>query len=553
MRRWDGWPAALALGALYFAILWMTAPAIGFVRDEGYYFKAAQMYFDWFAEFRSQGLNAFSDAVILRHFDYNHEHPPLVKLTQGAFHAVLHDLLGVSSNAQGFRAAGFFFGALALWGTYALGRELHGPQVGLLAAAFLGTMPRFFFDAHLATFDVPIAALWVWNLWAFHRAWTRPSRLHTLVAGLMFGLALATKLNAFFLPFVFVSIWLVDPPDRLWPRRVQGPSGTWDWVLPGLPVTLIAVGALGFAVFFASWPYLWHDPLERFGGYLRFHLGHEHYPVSYFGRLWVKPPFPVSFPWVMSALTIPSPVWVMGAWGLFSMVFRRWNRNSVLLMVGTLLPVALISLPNTPIFGGTKHWYNALPTLSIVAAQVGWQGWQSLRERVPVPAAVAVVLWLGPGVAGIWRVHPHGIGFYNALAGGVRGGAELGMQRAFWGGVVRPLLPELVREVDQGRVFYNRMNFDAFRMYREDGILPRDRLHYANSAKRTAAAFHFEQPEHAENEGQIWSVLGTRPVAGVYVDNVTMGQMYVKGRSDGPPDSTGSKGVRTSTGAAGIQ
>ncbi|HJL41227.1 MAG TPA: glycosyltransferase family 39 protein [Myxococcales bacterium LLY-WYZ-16_1] len=534
-RRRAAFWAALALAALHFVVLWVTAPSIGFVRDEGYYFKAAEQYFEWFEAFGEHGFGALSDSVIRKHFEYNSEHPAFPKLVQGGFHALLHETLGVADAAQGFRAAGFFFAALALLGTFALGLELYGAAVGWVAAAGLATMPRFFFDAHLATFDVPMTAAWVWSLWAFLRAWRQPSRGRVGLAGLVFGLALSTKLNAFFLPFVFAAVWLAEPPEALRVRRRPGPSGTVDWVLPGLPGPLVSVGLLGIAVFFAAWPYLWPDPVNRFGAYLRFHLGHEHYPISYFGELWVQPPFPLSFPWVMTALTVPAPWLVLGAFGLLRSAFRRWNGATAVLVVGTFLPIAVIGLPNTPIFGGTKHWYTALPTLCVVAAALGLRGAQALKSRAKIPVALSVIVWLAPGVAGAVRTHPFGIAYYNALAGGVRGAAELGMQRAFWGTVNRPLLPELVQRVPKGRVFFNRTNYDAYRMYRRVGVLPERGLRYASDARFAKAAFHFEQPEHGEAEAEIWSTLGTRPVAGVYLDNVTLAQLYVKGLSDRPP------------------
>lgn len=547
---------AMVVAAIYVVILAETAPDIGFVRDEGYYFKAAEEYVGWFEVASKDPLEAVQRPTIDRFFSYNHEHPALVKLVQGGVHQLLHEEWGLTSSAQGFRWAGFLYAALAIMATFALGRQIAGPGAGAIAALLLTAMPRFFFDAHLATFDVPITALWTWSLAAFLWLWRAPSDRalrRALVAGAVFGLALATKLNALFLPFVFVGVWLLRPPGPWWPRLVRRADGRADVALGAVPWSLIIVALVGVGVFLASWPWLWPDPVDRVLEYLRFHAQHEHYPISYFGELYVKPPFPWSFPWVMTAYTVPVSVLFLGVVGLVSHLPGVWRRRpaSLLLWAGTLLPIFLISLPSTPIFGGTKHWYNALPTLVIAAADVivkavhgrAWRrSGRSVDEargatrRGPGMAAAAVIAACValPGWVGAGAVHPFGIGYYNELAGGVRGAAELGMQRSFWGYVPFPLYRELDQWTDRGRVFFNRTNYDSYRQYRRDELIPPG-FTYASDPKSARVGVVFEQPEHGETEAGVWANQGPRPVGGVYFDEVTFGQIYVDGRSREPP------------------
>ena len=215
--------------------------------------------------------------------------------------------------------------------------------------------------------------------------------------------------------------------------------------MPPIPLVLIACAVLGPLVFIATWPYLWHDPIARIGGYLAFHMNHEHYPASYFGALLVAPPFPWHFPFVMTVFTVPSPVLALGTLGLGVSAVRLVRQRSLpdaVLFAATLLPVVLIAMPSTPVFGGVKHWFNALPTLCLLAARsLMWvveAGADRLRGMPAGAAKTRTALWtvgvalaVGPGVAGIARSHPDGIGYYNEIAGGYRGGAVLGMQRGF--------------------------------------------------------------------------------------------------------------------------
>lgn len=535
--------ALLAIAiSLYVAVLAWTAPAVGYVRDEGYYFKAAELYMGWVRRlFSADALSAFQDGWITKFFSYNHEHPPLVKLAQGFSWLLFHEGLGWVSDAQGFRVAGFLFAGLSVWATYKLGALLSSKWVGLVAALMLISQPRYFFDAHLACFDVPVTAMWTFSIYAFLWAYTAPPERRSkraLVAGLVFGLGLATKLNVLFLPFLFVLWWLCCPTQPILPRFARAPGGGLDLQLPRVPVVLWACALIGPLVFYLTWPYLWHAPIDRTAWYIRFHLHHEHYPISYFHQLLIKPPFPWHFPLVMSLFTIPSPVLWLGSIGGLIATWRALKRElpALVLLSATALPVFLIAMPSTPIFGGVKHWYNALPSLCILAAQALVWALDWLRERWPragralAPALVSLALL--PGLFGIAASHPNGIGYYNELAGGYRGGAELGMQRGFWGGLAGPLYPKWLK--DGGRVYFNRTNYDAYKMMRREGIIG-ERTRYENSPARADFGVDFIQPEHAGAEGKIWTELGTRPVDGVYQDNITLIQLYERGASARAP------------------
>lgn len=534
---------ALALSLGYVLVLAGTAPDMGYTRDEGYYFRAAEEYGGWWdVLFSTRFLDAFKKDEIARHFSYNTEHPALVKLSQGLTHRVLHKWLGLTGPAQGYRFAGFLFGGLSLFATFLLGRALVSPWVGLLAAGLLATIPRYFYDAHLACFDVPITAMWTLSLFFFWRGLVAPAdavRRRALAAGVVFGLALATKLNSLFLPFVFVLVWL-SQLDFSGFRLRRRPGGGRELYLPALPWVLVACALVGPLVFLAHWPWIWHETFLRIGKYIGFHLHHEHYPIRYFGDVLVKPPFPIAFPFVMSLYTVPGPLLALGTLGLLLTALRALVRRSpadTLLAIATLLPIVLIALPSSPIFGGVKHWYNAMPTLAILAAALVLRAARLFEARHPRwSTAVAVglaALALLPGLLGTIASHPNGIAYYNELAGGFRGGAALGMQRSFWGGLNRPLMPEIAKLPAGSRVFFDHSNWDAVRMYQREGILPRH-VHFANEARSADAATLFEDRENATQEDAIWDGVGTRPVAGVYADEVTLVQLYARRLGQAP-------------------
>ncbi|ATB27837.1 ArnT family glycosyltransferase [Melittangium boletus] len=363
-ERW----LALGLWALAFCALWATESAVGFTRDESFYFHAAEDYARWFQQLVREPARALTDAAIVRAWDYNHEHPALMKTLFGLSHLLFHDTLGWMRSATAFRLPAFALAALVPALTFLLGSAVFSRAAGLFAALSFLLVPRQYFNAELACFDMPIAAMWLLVVYAFWRA--LEDRDWGVLCGVFFGLALCTKHNALFLPFCLApfALW------RAWTSSEAQPAArTGMWRVLGLfaavavlyallvvslgpegfqrkffllsPHTLLfvalAVGSLGMLhvlntehpatalallplatmatfgpiVFYLHWPYLWHAPVDRTAWYLVFHATHNHYAWFYLGTLMREPPFPWSYVVVKTALTVPTSLFVPMATG----------------------------------------------------------------------------------------------------------------------------------------------------------------------------------------------------------------------------------------------
>ena len=358
-ERW----LALALWGLAFGVLWATESAVGFTRDESVYFHAAEGYARWFQLLARQPAQALTDAAIVRDWDFNHEHPALMKELFGLSHLLFHDTLGWLRPAAAFRLPAFALAALVPALIFLLGSGVSSRPAGLFAALSFLLVPRQYFNAELACFDMPIAALWLLVVYAFWRA--LEDRHWGVLCGVFFGLALCTKHNALFLPFCLApfALWRTwstsegVPAARTALGRVLGlfagvavlygllllslgPEGFQRKFLLLSPHTLLfvglAVGSLGMlhglhaahpapalallplatmvvcgpVAFYVHWPYLWHAPVERTAWYLNFHATHNHYAWFYLGRLLREPPFPLAYVAVKTALTVPTSLFV---------------------------------------------------------------------------------------------------------------------------------------------------------------------------------------------------------------------------------------------------
>ena len=556
-RHADGLLAA-GLGLVVALTVVINSTGLGLTRDEGYYFDAAERYAGWFRRLGSDPARAFGDPVIRRHFEVNREHPVLVKnlmaLSYLAF-APGHPNSSWPPEQRGgyvraMRLPAALFSALAVVLVYLLGLSLAGRRVGLLAALMFWLAPRHFYHAGLACLDMPACATWLLVIYAWRRS--RGSLKWSLLTGLFWGLAISTKHNGFFLVPVLGLHWLVAERGSFSFRR-EGFS------LPRIPLAFFAMAVLGPLVFFLHWPFLWHHTVERLGWYFGFHLHHVNYYWEYFGTLLTDPPFPWLYPFAVTALTLPAPTLLLGLVGLLAVLGQRlgrplaalggwlgrfaglearsrpgpdWcdDRDGWLLLVNAFVPLLVIAVPAVPIFGGMKHWLHAMPFFCLLGALALEHLLRSvLDSEGPRRAAFAVVsaLVLLPSVLGLLHVGNYGTSYYNALAGGIDGAADLGMQRQYWSNNVSGVLDWVNENAPpRARVYLHEVNPECFRTYQRDGYLRPDlRMGWSPD---TADVFAYQyHREFVDAEYRAWNRLGhSKPAWGLYLDEVPLLLVY---------------------------
>jgi hypothetical protein len=517
-------PLLLALAT----VLWMVAVEgdQGIGRDESQYFRAGERYWGWIESTAKQigkghVAQAFSRGAVDGAWDDNHEHPPLMKLLYGiswrAFHRCdctgakrglhpipitgKHTTLPIfKRESSAFRFPAILFAGLGVALVYWLARRVLRPLPSAVAAVLSVAQPHYFFHAQISCFDVPITVMAALVALAYWKSLRSPR--WGILCGGFWGLALATKHNAWLFPFFLLAHYL-------WMRRR-------DFLRlrpPRIPLAFVSMATLGPVVLFILWPWLWHAPIERTRGWLVRHTQHEHYNFEYLGRNWNLPPketdrklLRMTFPFVSTLFAVP--VTTLALAGIGTVVFLRRRRSiaenillsdepestraswirpgidvdrapGVFLAIHIAGPVAIIALPSTPIFGGIKHFLPAMPFFCVLAgAGAAWllglarELLPSLRAQRVLPVALASLLCL-PAVAETERSHPDGLGHYNMLAGGFAGGASLGMNRQFWGYSALPLLPWLItHRPPSNRIYWHDVLHDAIVMYSRDGRLP---------------------------------------------------------------------------------
>jgi 4-amino-4-deoxy-L-arabinose transferase-like glycosyltransferase len=561
LDRWD-WLAGSIVLVGTFAVL-MSTLDMGITRDESFYFRAAREYIGWFEELwlhiqHGEISKSFTQQNVDRYWGYNAEHPVLVKTLFALSHKLFYDQLGWLGHIEALRLPGAAFGSIACLLTYLLGRETFGRTAGFIAVGALFLQPRYFFHAHLTCFDVPVTALWVAVIYAYWKS--LDSRRWAVATGLLWGLALSAKLNAFFLPIVLGLHWLVTHWHKFGWTKIDGRARL---KLPPIPWAFVWMAILGPILFYVLWPRHWFDTTERVLWYINFHLKHVHYFVYYLGENWIRPPFPVAFPWVMTAVTVPATILLTFVLGIgraakewrFEDWLSRWKTaiaqrrlpnkapwdrrgTGLLIAINFIFPIALIGMPETPIFGGTKHWMPAMPFLAVISGAGAVWAIERARQLVDdehrkrqVAAVASIVVSLavlGPAAYATAHNHPYGTGYYNEFIGGHRGAAEAGMMRQFWGyagGEALPFLNE--RAPDGTAVWLGNTTIGAWAAYKRDNWLEKNLP--GRGIERSDIALYHHQRAFAQQQNFIYQDYGTMAPSRVYgVDGVPMLSVYVR-------------------------
>ncbi len=502
LDRWDGaCCAVLVLG--YLTLLLSTVHDLGYARDEGFYFQAARSYEAWFELLHTNFSSALEPHTVDRYWSVNHEHPALIKSLFAFSHRYLWSGLQLfREQGTAYRFPAMVLSALGVAVTYAWGARESGRWAGLVSALSLALMPRVFHHSHLACFDMPVTAMLLFTSYAFARS-LEGGVAWAIATGVWYGLLLDTKHNAWLLPGAFVLHFLLTRGKLAWAELRQR-----RWPIPhAFPAMIV----LSPCVFYACWPWIWHDTLQRLRDYAQFHLQHEYYNMEFLGQTYWKPPMPRLYAWVMTLGTVPAITLLLFALGLGVSAARRERLSTPLLW---LLCLAMCYAPwwsdNTPIFGGTKHWMTAYPFLCLFAGR----GFAFAAERLgelcskrvwtlAAPPVLALCVLLGPLCMTLHSV-PWGLSFYTPLVGGAPGAASLGLNRTFWGyttGAVQGFIDQ--RAPQRANVYVHDTALQSWEMLRADGRIRSD-LRGTLSIPGSALALYHHEPHMRRVEFETW-------------------------------------------------
>jgi hypothetical protein len=356
---------------------------------------------------------------------------------------------------------------------------------------------------------MPVTTMLLLTTYAFARS-LEGKLSWALATGVLYGLLLDTKHNAWLLPGAFVLHFLltrgVHAARELLRKR---------WAFPNAFIAMLLISP---CVFYAGWPWIWHDTVQRLREYVAFHTGHEYYNMEFLGQTYWKPPMPRLYAWVMTLATVPGITLLLFGIGLVVSALPRKPSSAeptppstpLLWLLCLLMCYAPWWSDATPIFGGTKHWITAYPFLCLFAGQ-GFafaaervaELWPSEPWRAWAPSALAAAVLVGP-LSMTLHSEPWGLSFYTPLVGGAPGAASLGLNRTFWGyttGAMQGFIN--AHAPPRAGVYVHDTALQSWEMLRADGRIRAD-LHGTLAISGSSLALYHHEPHMHRVEYETW-------------------------------------------------
>ena len=454
---------AVSVFLLVFTVLLATSKEIGVTWDEPAYIAAAKSYTRWFDQAFDYPDIAFQEKFLTMRWQVNSEHPSLDKIWSGAIWSIARNF---TDDLTAHRMGNMLLAAALAAILFIWVRDSFGNLAGFVAVGALFSMSRFFFHAHLAALDVPAAFSGFVTTFIFWKLLNRRGWAWGLLLGLVWGLALATKINAVFIP-VILGVWIL-----LFRRE-------WRLIL-----RLVIMGLTAIPVFVAVWPWLYFDTIERITNYLGF-VTTSHWQIgqNYLGRFFMPPPW--HFPFVMLWAVVPLGITVMYLLGIARSVRWRSDRGlGVLLFLSALVPVLALSTGKSMVYDNDRLMMAAFPFLAALAgAGFGWlvSGWKTLAARVNSQVVrqggviVLIALAFVPQLVTMVRLYPHYLSYYGEGVGGLKGATRMGLETTYWCETYNLALPILNEQAKPGdKIWVDPWSYDVLIYYQVTGKLRKD-------------------------------------------------------------------------------
>jgi hypothetical protein len=308
--------------------------------------------------------------------------------------------------------------ALLMVISYCFTRRHFGTIAATFAVLALITHPRLLAHSHNNVKDIPIMVLFAATVFLVHSAIRRCSWWRILLGAVVWGIAVATKGNALFLPVILLP-WFAFV---MWRQR----SAHRELWKPKPIAAMVAFPVVGLGVAAICWPMILLDFPEQLG-----------YHVSYItARGFSQGEGTLNMTSVIHLFTTtPVQILLVAAFGVVVMIRKKgeYVEKVVLLSLWFTVTVARVTLPGTNDHDVIRHWLEFLVPVAVfcgVGCDYVITRLSKLRRIAAlkcanylVPVCVALVLFISP-IVWMVRNHPYQLVYYNALIGGLPGAKE---------------------------------------------------------------------------------------------------------------------------------
>lgn len=439
---------ALIVPIVFFLLSFLTLGDYGVSWDEPIHFHRGQAYLHYFltGETRFKTLGSRSsyyqnDSLPAEYFfDNDSGHPPLNGILASLFNFIFYQKLELFGDIEAYHLFNITVSTILVVIVVLFAYETYGYFAAIISGLVLASYPLFFSEGHFNIKDPSEAAFFGLTIWAFWKSLKTGSWKWLLVSIIGFSLALGTKFNILFLPFI-IGPYLITCYYKIFTRGFKYLFLSLLRIPRFYLLTLLVSPLIVLVIFFGSWPFLWQDPVNNFIDVLSYYKnlgigsspgflvagGFNAYPI-----VWILTTTP---PWVVF-LTFLGIIFSLKS-GLGK------ERVAILWLLWFLVPIGRVSLPDTVIYGGVRQIMEFIPAMSLLAGVGASQIVTWLRgclvKFYPEPSKhltiqllqALIIIGFIPHLLVMIKLHPNQNVYFNSFIGGLPGAQKLSVP--YWG------------------------------------------------------------------------------------------------------------------------
>lgn len=466
----------------FFAVSVLLAPHFGPSWDEPDNIFAGGVYHNFFRNNFNPSIltlryeksaSVYSERVFTQNFDLE-RYPPFPLLI-GSGAVWLYELLNGSVTGGQiislYHIASGLFLSLSVVATYGLSRLLKQSHlVSLIAAVLLGLLPTMFGHGLSTIKDSAQVAMFTSGLFFLVSFTYSHRRRYLFIGAILWGLGLATKFNAIYIPIIWFGHYLsVFLSDHLQRRSNQSWQEFIISILTSATKTLIpsliSFLSLGILTMFIVWPYLWFNPWARFLEVVRyFTTVGAGYQVAWMGERFMVGVGQAYWWYPLGSLFLATPLVIILCFLTATVlllkkrlsIIYQWITNNphkqikhhqlpgLLVALWLTIPFLRIFSPTAAYYDGMRHFMEVLPVIAIISA-IGIQTvitiivTSRLKDHLPFLNRPQSATWLLLGLSTIVvtqlsffnaYLFPYSSAYLNPLAGTNK---NIGFDRDFSG------------------------------------------------------------------------------------------------------------------------
>ncbi len=408
-----------------------------------------------------------------------HNRPRLAQTISGFTWAITFFLNGQQldfwSSVAAHRIAIMLLVAIGVFVLFLFTSEAYSIRAGTFASLSLIFMPRFFSHSHYMTLDVTAAIMMLiasYFFWKGLRDWR-----FGLLTGVMMGLALASKIQAYIL-FVAIPLWLlISYRDRLVPAARKIKHSNMVAALRRVPLVAYSSIMLTPLVLIAAWPWLWKDTVPRLLDYFGFYSNQSaniHVPVYYLGQIFQSPPW--HYPWVMSSVTMPAAILILALAGTYFGLKNTVSLKDRAFMLPFLCAFLLLAFFSTP-FGDPHDVVRLFVPIFPFVAMISGIGADRIisllsdkyGHKIHIAAILAAII-AASAVIPLAGGMPNMVSYYSEIVGGTGGAYAAGFELDYWGESYLHLVPWMNSNLEEKAVVHVPMAWNIFNAYKHGDI-----------------------------------------------------------------------------------